>query len=71
MNPTAIALQGLGLGTAMVAMQGLLEWGDQASQAADAYGGSAPRRKSRRATPQWLTQLPVEEEEALLMVGLL
>ena len=69
MNPFAIAVQGLGFGAALVAVQGLLVFVAQEAQKFEESGGGAPRRKSRHATPNWLPQMPVEEDEALLLIG--
>ena len=37
----------------------------------DAGGDAPPRRKTTRATPNWLPVLPVDEDETLLFLGLL
>ena len=72
MNPFAIAIQGLGYGPAQVAVQGLLASVVQQAQEYEANsGGGQPRRRSRHATPIWLPAIPVEEEEALLLIGIL
>ena len=43
----------------------------QVRQALEAGGGDAPtRRKTQRATPNWLPVLPVDEDETLLFLGL-
>jgi len=44
----------------------------QVQQTLDALGGDAPhRRKTTRATPNWLPVFPVDEDETLLFLGLL
>ena len=43
----------------------------EVTRALDDIGGHAPIRKSRRATPNWLPVLPVDEDETLLFLGLL
>lgn len=72
MNPLAIAVQGLGYGAALVAAQGLLAYVVQEVQNFEQSGGDSPaRRKTRRAAPNWLPAVPVEEDEALLLIGIL
>lgn len=71
MNPLAVAVQGLGFGAALAAVHGLLAFVALEVQKFEEYGGGAPRRKSRHATPNWLPQIPVEEDEALLLIGVL
>ena len=71
MSPLAVAVQGLGYGAAIVAVQGLLAFVADEVQKYEAAGGGATRRKSRHATPNWLPQIPVEDEEALLLIGAL
>jgi len=71
MNPLAIAVQGLGFGPAMAAVQGLLVWVAQEVQKFEAQGGDAPRRKARRNLPAWAPEMPTEEDEALLLAGVL
>lgn len=70
MNPLVAAVQGLGFGAAQVALQGLLVFVMQEVLIYEAQGGGI-RRKSRRLAPDWLPHIPVEEEEALLLVGIL
>jgi hypothetical protein len=70
-NPLALATQGLGFGAAQIALQGLLQWVVLEVQKYESAVGGAPRRKSHRATPNWLPAVPVEEEEALLLIGIL
>lgn len=50
MNPLAIAIQGLGFGPAMVALQGFLVWVAEEVRKWEAAGGDAPvpRSKARR-----------------------
>lgn len=71
MNPLAVAIQGLGFGAAQVALQGLLAFVVQEVIKHEADGGVQRRRGTRRATPNWLPAIPVEEEEALLLIGIL
>jgi hypothetical protein len=70
-NPLAVATQGLGFGAAQIALQGLLQWVALEVEKYESAGGGGSRRKSRRATPSWLPAVPVEEEEALLLIGIL
>lgn len=71
MNPLAIAVQGLGFGIAQIALQGLLVWVAAEVKKYESFGGDSPRRKSRRAAPNWLPVIPVDDDEALLLVGVL
>jgi hypothetical protein len=47
MNPLAIAIQGLGFGPAMVALQGLLVWVADEVRKWEEAGGDAPVPRSR------------------------
>lgn len=71
MNPLAVAIQGLGFDAALVALQGLLAFVVEEVQKYEAQGGDQPRHKSRRVAPNWLPQIPVEDDEALLLIGVL
>lgn len=71
MNPLAIAVQGLGFTAAQIALQGLLQFVADEVKKFEDFGGDAPRRRSRHTIPNWLPQIPVEEDEALLLIGLL
>ena len=71
MNPLAIAVQGLGFDAAMVAVQGLLAFVVLEVKKFEEFGGASPRKKSRHATPNWLPQIPTEDEESLLLIGAL
>lgn len=73
MNPLAIAAQGLGFTAALVAMQGLLAFvADEVKKYEQLGGGGLKtrRRISTLAPAPWLPS-PVEEDEALLLIGLL
>lgn len=70
-EPLALAVQGLGFGAAQVALQGLLQFVALEVQKYEAAGGGSPRRKSLRVAPNWLPQIPVEEDEALCLIGVL
>jgi hypothetical protein len=74
MNALAVAVQGLGFDAAFVALQGLLAFVAIEVQKYEAAGGGSPvNRRTRRsqAAPLWLPKLAVEDEEAMLLVGLL
>lgn len=70
-SPIAVALQGLGYEAMLIALQGLVSL-LQAAIAADAGGGSArrTRRKVLRVSPA-LPLLDQDEDELLLMLGVL
>lgn len=71
MNPLAVAVQGLGFGSAMVALQGMLALViEEIAQMQSAAGGLKTRRRAR-LVPDWLPDLPVEDDEALLLAGVL
>lgn len=72
MNPLAIAIQGLGFGAAMVAVQGFMAAIEQAiiAQAQHAGGGTKTRRRVSK-TPIWLPVLPTDEDESLLLTGVI
>lgn len=71
-NPLAIAVQGLGFGAAQMALQGLLQFVVQEVQKAEILGGNPlrTRRTTRRATPNWLPAHTPNEDEALLLLGI-
>jgi hypothetical protein len=76
LNPFAIAAQGLGFAAALIATQGLLAFvADQVNQYEQASGGGLKTRRRRLALSpvHWPKQplAPVEEDEALLLIGLL
>lgn len=71
MNPLAIAIQGLGFGLAQIALQGLLLFVAQEVVKYDPGSLGPARRKSRRMQPDWAPIVPLEEDEALLLAGLL
>ena len=73
MNPLAIAAQGLGFTAALVAIQGLLAFvADEVKKYEQLGGGGLKTRRHIRtlAPAPWL-QSPVEEDEALLLIGLI
>lgn len=73
-NPLAIAVQGLGFGAAQIALQGLLQFVVTEVQKADIMGGNplhTRRTRSRRAAPNWLPIPVADDEEALLLLGIL
>ena len=70
MNPIAIAIQGLSFGAAMVAVQGLLAFVAEEVRKFEEYGGGGPKRRSVRAAPNWLPAIPVDEDETLLLLGI-
>lgn len=72
MNPLAVAVQGLGFGAAMVALQGMLALViEEIAQMQSAAGGGMKTRRRARLVPDWLPDLPVEDDEALLLAGVL
>lgn len=72
MNPLAVAVQGLGFGAAMVALQGMLALViEEIAQMQSAAGGGMKTRRRARLAPDWLPDLPVEDDEALLLAGAL
>lgn len=73
MNPLAIAIQGLGFDSAFVALQGLLAFVVEEVQKYEQGGGVPISKRTRRhqIAPLWLPKLAVEDEEAMLLVGLL
>jgi len=70
MNPLAVAMQGLGFGLAQMALQGLLNFVAQEVIKYEQGGGGLARRRARRITPDWVPAAPLEEDEALLLIGL-
>lgn len=72
MNPLAVAVQGLGFGAAMVALQGMLAMVvEEIAQMQSAAGGGLKTRRRASRAPAWLPDLPVEDEEALVLAGIL
>lgn len=74
MNPLAIAVQGLGFGAAIVALQGLLAFVAEEVQKAESQsgGGLKTRRRVKGMHPvQYVPVNPIEEDEALLLAGVL
>ncbi len=73
MNPLAVAVQGLGFGSAMVALQGMLALviEEIAQMQSAAGGGGLKTRRRARLVPDWLPDLPVENDDALLLAGVL
>lgn len=71
-NPLIVAIQGLGFGAAQVALQGLLQYVAEEVKKAEFIGGNpiARRSRSRLAPPNWLPVLPVNEDEELLLLGI-
>lgn len=71
MQALAVAVQGLGFGAAMVALQGLLHFVAVEVQKYEQGGNAPTHRKTTRATPNWLPVLPVDEDDTLLFLDLL
>jgi hypothetical protein len=74
MNALIVAIQGLGYSAAQVALQGLLAYVALEVQKYEQGGGGGigVKRKTKRHTePLWLPKLAVEDEEAMLLVGLI
>ena len=71
-NPLVVAIQGLGFGAAQMALQGLLQYVVNEVAKAEFLGGNPTRRRTtRRAKPNWLPVQPTDEDEALLLLGIL
>lgn len=70
LNPFQIAVQGLGYPAAVVALQGLIQFVVAEVQKHEAGGGIKVRHRVL-PSPLWLPELPVEEDEALLLIGVL
>ena len=70
LSPLQIAVQGLGYQAAVVALQGLIQFVIEEVQKYEAGGGVKVRRRVSPA-PLWLPDLPIEEDEALLLIGVL
>jgi hypothetical protein len=70
-NPLALAVQGLGFSAALVAVQGLLAFVAEEVRKFEEYGGGGPKRRTVRAKPNWLPSIPVDEEETLLLFGII
>ena len=73
-NPLAIAVQGLGFGAAQIALQGLLQFVVTEVQKAELLGGNplpTRRTRARRAAPNWLPLPVTDDDEALLLLGIL
>lgn len=74
MNALAVAVQGLGYSAAQVALQGLLAYVALEVQKYEQGGGDgirAKRKTKRLSAPLWLPELAVEDDEALLLMGVL
>lgn len=73
MNPFAIAVQGLGFAAAAIALQGLLQFVALEVQKYESQsgGGLKTRRRIIGMHPMQYPIAPVEEDEALLLVGLI
>lgn len=68
MSPLAVAVQGLGFSVAMVALQGLLAYVAEEVRKNEAGGGIKTRRRIVGMSPTWIK--PIEEDEALLLAGI-
>jgi len=73
MNPLAIAVQGLGYAAAMAALQGLLQFvADEVKKyESQSGGGIKTRRRIVGISPFYAPAQPVEEDEALILIGLI
>lgn len=73
MNPLAVAVQGLGFGFAIVAVQGLLGYvvDEVKKYESDSGGGIKTRRRIVGMSPMHAPVRPVDEDEALLLIGLI
>ena len=72
MNPLAIAVQGLGFSAAPMAIQGLLQFvADEVKKYESSSGGGIKtRRRVVGISPGMYPVKPIEEDEALLLIGL-
>lgn len=72
MNPLAIAVQGLGFGAAMAALQGLLYFVAVEVQKAEAAGGGLKTRRRVQVASTWIPDVAAtEDEDVLLLIGVI
>jgi len=73
LNPLAVAVHGLGYAAAIVALQGLLQYvADEVKKSdSESGGGLKTRRRIIGISPFYAPAQPVEEDEALILIGLI
>lgn len=71
LSPLGLALQGLGFSAALIAMQGLLAFVAQEVAKNESGGGIKTRRRIVGISPVHTPAHPIEEDEALLLIGLI
>ena len=71
LNPLAVAVQGLGFAAAIIATQGLLAFVAQEVAKNKSGGGIKTRRRIVGISPMHTPAKPIEEDEALLLIGLI
>ena len=71
-NPLAVAVQGLGFGAAQIALQGLLQYVVDEVKKAEFIGGNPLSRRTKRrlAPPNWIPVFPPNEDEELILLGI-
>lgn len=70
-SPLAVAVQGLGFTAAIIAIQGLLAFVAQEVAKNESGGGIKTRRRIVGISPMHTPAKPIEEDEALLLIGLI
>lgn len=71
LSPLAVAVQGLGFAAAIIAIQGLLAFVAQEVAKNESGGGIKTRRRIVGISPMHTPAKPIEEDEALLLIGLI
>lgn len=71
MNPLAVAVQGLGFAAAAIALQGLLEFVVAEVQKYESQSGGGIKTRRRVVGISPTTSKPWEEDEALILIGLI
>ena len=69
-DPFAAAVQGLGFGFAQLALQGLLIFVAAEVEKNEQGGSGSLRRTRRMPRPAWAPAWPVDDDETLLLLGL-
>jgi hypothetical protein len=71
LSPLAVAVQGLGFTAAIIAIQGLLAFVAQEVAKNESGGGIKTRRRIVGISPMHTPARPIEEDDALLLIGLI